>query len=114
MSENVPTSEKPAIKAPPLLLLAVLLFWGWQSGLLLAGAVMGVILESSRILKMRWDLSETDFRRIFNFCMVLAFGAALYAFTVNKEGSFSQAFTGPSALRNATLTGVRASSAFFR
>ena len=62
------------LKTPPLLLVAALLFWGWQSDLLLVGAVMGIILESARVVKARWDLSDTDFRRILNFCTLLRAG----------------------------------------
>src|SRR5579859_7705843 len=115
MSENAPTPETRAIKTPPFLLLAALLFWGWQSGLLPAGAVMGIILESAQFIKARWELSDTDLRRIMTFCTILTLATAVYAFTSNEEGgSLSGLFSGPAAARNATLTSVRASSAFFR
>lgn len=115
MRENAPTPETRAIKTPPFLLLAALLFWGWQSGLLLAGAVMGILLESAQFIKARWELSDTDLRRILTFCTILTLATAVYAFTSNEEGgSLSGLFSGPAAVRNATLTSVRASSAFFR
>lgn len=103
------------MKTPPFLLLAVLLFWGWQSGLLLAGAVMGLALESPRLVKARWELSDADLRRILAFCVLLAFVTAVYAFTSNEAGdSVSGWFRGEVSLRNAGLTSQRASSAFFR
>jgi protein-glutamine gamma-glutamyltransferase len=103
------------MKTPPFLLLAALLFWGWQSGLLIAGAAMGVVLESARFLKVRWDLSDADFRRILTFCTVLAFATVVYAFTSNEEGgSLGGLLTGPAAMHNASVTSARASSAFFR
>jgi hypothetical protein len=74
------------MKAPPFLLLAVLLFWGWESGLLVFGAVMGVVLESARVIKARWDLAAEDFRRILAFCILMALGLAVYAFTTNEGG----------------------------
>ena len=74
------------MKTPPLLLLAALIFWGWQSGLLIFGVVMGVILESPRFIKLRWDLSTDDFRRIWNFCVLLAGALALYVFSMNEGG----------------------------
>jgi transglutaminase-like putative cysteine protease len=115
MTERTPTSETRAIKTPPFLLLAVLLFWGWQSGLLLAALAMGVALESARYVKARWELSDADFRRILTFCTVLAFATAVYAFTSNEEGgSLSGLFRGPGAAQNASITSVRASNAFFR
>ena len=60
MTKYVPSSETRVIKTPPLPLGAVLLFWGWQSGLLLVGAVMGIVLESACFVKNRWDLSDDD------------------------------------------------------
>ena len=115
MMETAPTPEPLAIKTPPFLLLAALAFWGWQSGLLLVGVIMGIVLESARFVKARWELSDTDFRRILTFCTVLAFATAIYAFTSNEEGgSLSGLFHGPMAARDATITSVRASTAFFR
>ena len=103
------------MKTPPLLLGAALLFWGWQSDFLAAGAVMGVILESARVTKMRWDLSDDEIRRILTFCTVLALATAVYAFTSNEEGgSFGGLIHGSGAVHNATMTSVRASTAFFR
>ena len=115
MTENAPTPGTRVVKPPPLLLGAALLFWGWKSDLLAAGAVMAVIIESPRLLKARWDLSDDDFRRILTFCTVLGFAVALYALTSNEVGgSFSGLFRGPAAVHNASLTGLRASIAFFR
>ena len=115
MKENVPAPETRAVKTPPFLLLAALLFWGWQSGLLLVGAAMGIVLESARFLKARWELSDADFRRILTFCTVLVLATAVYAFTANEEGgSLGGLFHGPGAAQNASVTGVRASNAFFR
>ena len=86
MTENAPTAPARSAKAPPFLLLAALLFWEWQSGVLLAGAMMGIVLESSRIIKARWELTGEDFRRIWNFCMLLALALAVFVLTTNEEG----------------------------
>ena len=85
MTENNPTPDACVLKTPPLLLGATLLFWGWQSGLPLIGAVMGIILESARVLKVRWELSDTDFRRILTFCTLFGLATALYVFTDTQE-----------------------------
>lgn len=71
------------MKTPPLLLGATLLFWGWQTELLIQGAIMAVLLEGSRFLKIRWDLSDDDFKRIWKFCALVFLGAAVYAFADN-------------------------------
>ena len=85
MIETAPNSEARVLKAPPLLLLATLAFWGWQSGLPAIGVTMGVVLESALLIKMRWELSDTDFRRIMTFCTLLALTAMLYVFTASQE-----------------------------
>ena len=78
------------MKTPPLLLGAALLFWGWQTGHLLAGAALAAVLEGARLVPARWEFTDEDFRRIWTFCALLLFGAALYAFTASD---------GPSGLR---------------
>src|SRR5579863_686130 len=69
------------MKAPPLLIGAALLFWGWQTDFLIAGAVMAVVLESTRFVKARWELSNEDFSRIWTFCALLFLATGAYAFT---------------------------------
>lgn len=71
------------MKPPPLLLGAALLFWGWQSGLFLVGALLAVLLEGARVFKVRWDFSDEDFNRIWTCCALLLFGALLYAFSTH-------------------------------
>jgi hypothetical protein len=115
MTENTPASETCVLKTPPLLLGAALVFWGWQSDLLPAGVVMGVILESARFVRARWDLSDDDFRRILTFCTLLTFAAVVYAFTSNEQGGgLGGLFHGPAAARNAGIATVRTYTAFFR
>jgi protein-glutamine gamma-glutamyltransferase len=105
----------PVMKTPPFLLLAALVFWGWQSHLLIFGAVMGVILESARFIKVRWDLSTDDFRRLWNFCALLGFALALYVFSTNAEGGgFGNLFHGSNATGNATLSGIHTTTVLGR
>ena len=96
------------MKTPPFLLLAALLFWGRESGLLIAGAVMGIVLESARFVKARWDLAEEDFRRVLTFCTLLALGLAVYTFTSNEAGGGVNGLLHPSPLAVARNTGVAA------
>jgi protein-glutamine gamma-glutamyltransferase len=79
------------MKTPPLLLGAVLLFWGWQTGHVGEAALMAAVLEGAQFTKARWDFTDDDFRRIWTFCALLLLGAALYAFTASG---------GPSDLRS--------------
>jgi transglutaminase-like putative cysteine protease len=86
MMENAPTVPARRFRAPPFLLLAALLFWGWQEGFFLAGAVMGVVLESARWLKARLEVTEQDFRRIWSFCALLVLALLVFAFGANQTG----------------------------
>lgn len=66
---------------------AALLFWGWQTGFLLVGALLGLVLESARWTNARWEFSEDDFSRVWTFCTLLFLAAAVYAFTANEGPS---------------------------
>ncbi len=65
---------------PPFLLAATLLFWGWQTGMVLAAVIMAVLLETPRGVSWRWDFSAADFRRIWDLCTLLFLGAGAYCF----------------------------------
>jgi hypothetical protein len=84
------------MKTPPFVLGATLLFWGWQTDFLLEGALMAVVLEASRFVKLRWELSDDDFKRIWTFCALLFLAAAVYAFADNGgPENFGKLFGGP-------------------
>jgi len=102
------------MKTPPLLLLATLLFWGWKSDLLLMGAVMGIILESPRVVKVRWDLSDTDFRRILTFCTLLALATTLYVFTDAQETAGGFHGSAGAVGRAMGISSLKTSTTFFR
>jgi len=110
MTRNAPTFPLRRAKAPPFLLLAALLFWGWQSGFFPAGAIMGIVLESARFVPARWDLTEVDFRRIWNFCALLAFALIVYVFTTNQAGGGLGGLLHPSAATAMTYFGTSATS----
>ena len=105
------------MKPPPLLLGATLLFWGWQTEFLLAGALLGVLLESSLVFKARWDLSDEDFRRVWQFCTLLVLAAGLYAFNANEGPStYAGLFQDANlvAQRNASLSSARTALSVLR
>src|SRR5476649_2906246 len=102
------------MKTPPLLLGATLLFWGWQSGLLVIGAAMGIILESARLIKVRWDLSDTDFRRILTFCTLFTLAAMLYVFTDAQESGGGFHGSAGAVGRAMGISSLKTSTTFFR
>ncbi len=84
------------MRLPPWLLGATLLFWGWQTGFVIAGVIMAAAVEGPRLVKARWEFSDEDLARIATFCTVAALAMALYAFT-SREGpaSFGGMFSDP-------------------
>ena len=69
------------MSAPPLLLGAAVLFWGWQTGLLLPAAALAVLLEGARAVAWRLDFSRQDFHRVSDLCAVVSAGSAVYLLT---------------------------------
>jgi len=105
------------MKISPLLLGAALLFWGWQTGHLLAGAAMAAVLEGARFSKARWEFTDEDFRRIWTFCALLLLAAALYAFTASGGPTGMRGFLQSPSLvteRNAGNATARTIAALIR
>jgi uncharacterized protein YbdZ (MbtH family) len=105
------------MKPPPLLLGAALLFWGWQSDFLLVGAAMALVIEGERFVKVRWELSDEDFARIWTFCSVLVLASIVYAFTSNDGPStFSRVFQNPTPgrMNSAGSSSARTATAIIR
>ena len=105
------------MKTPPFVLGVTLLFWGWQTDFLWEGVLMGLVLEASRFVKLRWDLSDDDFKRIWTFCALLFLAAAVYAFADNggPEG-FGRFFGGPNVAseREAGSASAKTAAALIR
>ena len=67
---------------PPFLVAAAVLFWGWETGLLLPALVVALVLEASRVVQWRLELSRADFNRVSDLCALLLLGSAVYLFTL--------------------------------
>jgi len=105
------------MKPPPFLLGAALLFWGWQTGFLLAGVLMALVLESPLIVKARWEFSDDDFRRLWTFCSLLLLAALVYAFADNRgPADFLGLFENPNYFtqRNAGTASAKTAAAMIR
>jgi hypothetical protein len=105
------------MKTPPLLLGAALVFWGWLTGYAVAGLLMAIILEGSRLTQVRWEFSNDDFRRIWVFCTLLFLAAAVYAFTSNEGvADFRGLFQSPNFFtqRNAGTASARTLATLIR
>jgi len=55
---------------PPFLVCAVLAFWGWQSGHLMVGVAIGIVLEAPRYIRLRLDLGTVEHSRIADLSTV--------------------------------------------
>ena len=81
---------------PPLLLGLTLLFWGWQTGFLFVAIAMAAVVESSHLIRVRWQFSPTDYNRISDLCFILVAGGAVYAFASNDgAGAITGFFDNP-------------------
>ena len=64
---------------PPLLIGAALIFWGWQTGLMMAAVPAAAVIEASRWLSLKIDFETRDFRRIGDLCIWIFAGLSGYA-----------------------------------
>ena len=108
---NVSAHENPAL---PAVGRAALL--GLAVALLLYGALAGAALEAARVVKLRWDLEDVDFNRIWSLCVLVAVALVGYVFTTNEQGGgLSGMFQGGLAgLRNATASSSVATTSVLR
>jgi transglutaminase-like putative cysteine protease len=72
------------MRTPPFLVGAALIFWGWQTGLLVWAAVMALGLEGARWLRWRWEFSATEFNRIWDVTAVLFLSAGIYNYKTDS------------------------------
>jgi hypothetical protein len=56
---------------PPFALAAALAFWGWRSGHYGAAAVLAILAEGPRYIRLRFELQHGDFARVADLCSVL-------------------------------------------
>jgi hypothetical protein len=71
---------------------------------------MGLVLESSRFIKARWDLTGEDFRRLWNFSVLLALTLVVYVFTTNEESGGLNGLLHSSAVVAARNAGISATT----
>lgn len=64
---------------------AALLFWGWQTGFLVAGLAMALVIEGRGLVGVRWDLSRADFNRISDVSAVMLALIAVYQVLANDS-----------------------------
>jgi hypothetical protein len=73
------------MKTPRWLIGGALLFWGWQAGLLPWAVLMAAALEASHSIRARWELTDTDLKRICDLCFVLFVGAGMLLYSTEDR-----------------------------
>ncbi|HLP90754.1 MAG TPA: transglutaminase-like domain-containing protein [Nostocaceae cyanobacterium] len=73
------------MKPSLILLIASVIFWGWQTGILIFSLPIALILLGSQFLNLRWDLSKTDFKRIAYFCLISLVTLTIYLLLINRS-----------------------------
>ena len=70
---------------PSFILAGSVIFWGWQTGLLIPAVIMAFVLGLSPWLTTRWDFSTSDFNRISDLCVVVFLGMLVYGFASKRS-----------------------------
>jgi transglutaminase-like putative cysteine protease len=73
------------MKTPRWLIGLALLFWGWQTGLLMWAALMAAALEASHFSRARWQFADTDLNRVCDLCVVLFLGAGTLLYSTEDR-----------------------------
>jgi hypothetical protein len=72
------------MKAPPLLISAALLFWGWQTGLLPLAICFAAAIELQRFLKTQREISRTEWNHLADICTIILLGILIVGFSHDK------------------------------
>ncbi len=75
---NNPQSE--LMRAPPLVLTAALLSWGWQTGYLPYALIMALLLELPHWLNWRTNIRDQDFNRLSDLGGLIFTAVVIYMF----------------------------------
>ncbi|MDM8569256.1 hypothetical protein QUF50_07085, partial [Thiotrichales bacterium HSG1] len=65
---------------PPFLLGCTVVFWGWQTKLLVIAIFMAIVLEAVCLVNWRWDLTDKDFNRVTDWSSIALVIVAVYLF----------------------------------
>ena len=76
------------MRTPPLLMGGALLFWGWENGMVLWGALLAAAVEGARLTRTRWEFSNADLNRIADLCWALLMGAALLLYSTEENRGY--------------------------
>ena len=76
------------MKIPNPLIIAAVLFWGWQTGFWIFAIPIAVLVLAAYWIPTRWDLTTLDFRQIATFCSVGFVGLTIYLLVSSQSVYF--------------------------
>ena len=76
------------MQLPKLILGAVIIFWGWQTGLWFIALPMALLYELSFLLDWRWHFTTAHFRYCSHLCTVLLVGVLIYLWNSDASLKF--------------------------
>ncbi len=68
------------LKIHPLMLVAALAFWGWQTSMWIVAVPAAALLAAPWFVQTRWELTRAQLHRVADFCVVLALLLGGYLF----------------------------------
>ncbi|MCB1740023.1 MAG: transglutaminase domain-containing protein [Gammaproteobacteria bacterium] len=99
------------LRCPALMLGAAILVWGMATGYVQLAVLMAVLVESSRLIRFRFDFSETDLARVSDLTTVGLLLLVVYQFDVHRMyGVFAVLELLPLALFPLLMTQVYATT----
>jgi protein-glutamine gamma-glutamyltransferase len=66
------------VRAPRLLLAAALLFWGWQTRMLIFALPAAALLIASAFVRKRFAFTQREFARLWDLSLLVIVGAVIY------------------------------------
>lgn len=72
------------MRFPPLFIGAVTVYWGFSTGFEYLAIIMAALFELSRVLKIKFELKDTDFIRISDLSSIVMLILLLYSYLENE------------------------------
>jgi len=80
-----------AVVVPPFVVFAALAFWGWQTGNLVLGGLIGAALETAPRVRLRVDLQAQAYERLADLCTVFFVGFIVVTAATGENQRISRA-----------------------
>ncbi len=82
------TTHNWQLRPPPFLIGAALVFWGWQTDLMIWALPMALLLEAPQYIRARWEFSNADLNRVFDLCVIIGIAVAVILYNSESQLQF--------------------------